>query len=183
MLYTKYKTELNWTANPCARPNFQMPAKAEPDLYAVRGGARHGLYTEWWKALDAGWYQKQAFGNCCKFSAGEREQAEAFLNNRPFAEGRAGAFATNMRQQHIFIRLFALAVVTTIMCAFIVKLAYFTHDTLDCRNFMMSTTMPCIYTHKIISTVAEQQVVMYNLIGAEIVIVIGLAYTYFASWL
>ena len=153
------------------------------DLYVVRGGAGHGIHKTWAAALNAGWYQKQAFGNCCKFSSSEMKDAEDFLAHEMFPEGRAGAFATNMRQQHIFIRLFALAVVTTIMCAFIVKLAYFTHDTLDCRNFMMSTTMPCIYTHKIISTVAEQQVVMYNLIGAEIVIVIGLAYTYFASWL
>ena len=31
----------------------------------------------------------------------------------------------------------------------------------------MSTTPPCIFTHKIISVVTEQQVNIYNLIGTE----------------
>ena len=32
------------------------------DLYVVRGGAGHGIHKTWAAALNAGWYQKQAFG-------------------------------------------------------------------------------------------------------------------------
>ena len=163
-------------------PKFQMAEKKD-FVYAVRGGAGHGLHTTWSAALNAGWYQKQAFGNCCKFSSSEMAEAQAFLDYQPFPEGRAGVFAQGMRQQHIFVRLCALAVVTTIFCGIIVKLAYTVHDKLECRGLMISTTPPCIFTHKIISAVTEQQVNIYNLIGAEIVILIGLAFTYFASWL
>ena len=94
------------------------------DLYVVRGGAGHGIHKTWAAALNAGWYQKQAFGNCCKFPSDEMVEAQAFLDHQPFPEGRAGVFARDMRQQHIFVRLCALGVVTTIFCGIIVKLAY-----------------------------------------------------------
>ena len=71
------------------------------DLYVVRGGAGHGIHKTWAAALNAGWYQKQAFGNCCKFSSSEMKDAEDFLAHEMFPEGRAGAFAKDMRQQHI----------------------------------------------------------------------------------
>ena len=84
------------------------------DLYVVRGGAGHGIHKTWAAALNAGWYQKQAFGNCCKFSSSEMKDAEDFLAHEMFPEGRAGAFAKDMRQQHILVRVFALGVITTI---------------------------------------------------------------------
>ena len=153
------------------------------DLYVVRGGAGHGIHKTWAAALNAGWYQKQAFGNCCKFSSSEMKDAEDFLAHEMFPEGRAGAFAKDMRQQHILVRVFALGVITTIFGLIIVKLAYIVHDKLDCRSLLASTTPPCIYAHKTIAVVTEQQAHFYNLIGAEITILVGFTYTYFASWL
>ena len=153
------------------------------DLYVVRGGAGHGIHKTFAAALNAGWYQKQAFGNCCKFSSSEMKDAEDFLAHEMFPEGRAGAFAKDMRQQHILVRVFALGVITTIFGLIIVKLAYIVHDKLDCRSLLASTTPPCIYAHKTIAAVTEQQAHIYNLIGAEIIILVGCAYMYFASWI
>ena len=179
----------------CQITNFKLPklpsrnfrdarAMGNDNIYVVRGGHGHGIYNTWAEALNAGWYQKQAFGNCCKFLSTEREEAEAFLKHEAFPEGRAGTFAKDMRQQHIFVRVFALAVVTTAFGFAIVKIAYMVHDKLECsRSMLMSSTPPCIYSHKVIASVSEKQAHIYNLIGAEIIILIGFAYTYFASWL
>ena len=160
-----------------------MPAREEK-VYAIRGGVGHGVYDSFSDALDAGWYQKQPYGNACAFSAEERTKAEIWIETRkPFPENKAGLFAKEMRQQHIFVRILALGIVTTIFMLVIVKISYWVHDTLDCRNYPANITPPCTYANKLIALVSEKQVHIYNLIGAELLICIGLAYTYFASWL
>jgi len=160
-----------------------MPPR-DDKLYAIRGGLGHGVYENFSDALDAGWYQKQPYGNACTFSQDERTKAEVWINNRrPFPENRAGLFAKDMRQQHIFVRILALCIITTIFMLVLNKIAYFVQDKLDCLHYPSSITPPCIYANKLIAFVAEKQVNIYNLIGAELLICIGLTYTYFASWL
>ena len=35
-------------------------------FYAVRGGRKEGVYVEWCDAVNAGWFQRQPFGNAVK---------------------------------------------------------------------------------------------------------------------
>lgn len=49
-------------------------------FYAVRGGMSPGIYNNWPDAVNAGWYQRQPFGNAVKCES--REQAEQFLSIR-----------------------------------------------------------------------------------------------------
>jgi len=32
------------------------------EFYAIRGGDKHGIYTEWYQAVNAGWHQKAPRG-------------------------------------------------------------------------------------------------------------------------
>lgn len=59
--------------------NTEKMAQAQSQsYYAVRGGLNPGIYNNWVDAVNAGWHQRQPFGNAVKCE--NMEQAEHFLS-------------------------------------------------------------------------------------------------------
>ena len=46
-------------------------------FYVIRGGRNAGIYENWHDAVNAGWFQRQPYGNAVKVES--VEDAEAFL--------------------------------------------------------------------------------------------------------
>ena len=128
-------------------------------LYALRGGRGHGIYEKFYEAIDAGWYQKQPYGNAASFSQEERDEANAWIGGRePFPEGRLRLLErSKIKEQHIFVKLLLLTFISTIFALALTKTAYFAHGKMECPNFSASGSVPCIYAHKIIAYVNEYQ--------------------------
>ena len=148
-------------------------------LYAIRGGQGHGVYDKFYKAIDAGWYQKQPYGNAATFSEEEEDEARAWIDRRePFPEGRLRLLESNLKQQHIFVKLLMLTFITTIFAVYLTRLAYFAHDKMDCPKFPASGSPPCIYAHKVIAYVNEYQSRFFEFVGAQFITLIGMLWVY-----
>ena len=148
-------------------------------LYAIRGGHGHGVYDKFCKAIDAGWYQKQPYGNAVTFSEEEQDEARAWIDGRePFPEGRLRSLESNVKEIHIFVKLLLLTLITTIFAVYLTELAYFVHDKMDCPKFPASGSPPCIYAHKIIAYVNEYQSRFFEFVGAQLTALVGMFYLY-----
>ena len=62
---------------------------ANDPYYVVRGGLNPGVYRNWPDAVNAGWYQRQPYGNAVKCE--NAEQAESFLARRRKSDTRSFA--------------------------------------------------------------------------------------------
>ena len=152
-------------------------------LYAIRGGHGHGVYEKFYEAIDAGWYQKQPYGNAAAFSLEEREEAHAWIDGRtPFPEGQLNAMKSKVKEQHIFVRIMLLSIFTTLMSSIIVKAAYLLHDNMDCKHFPASGSVPCIWSLKLITLANERQNEVFKFIGTQLIALVGVSFTHACSY-
>ena len=144
-------------------------------LYAIRGDG-HGVYGKFYKAIGAGWYQKQPYGNAASFSQEERDEAYAWIDGRtPFPEGHLSALKSEVKEQHIFVRITLLTIFTTIMAWTITSATYYMHDNLECKTVPASGSALCIWPLKLIAFVSENQIQFYKIAMAEIIALVGVS--------
>ena len=154
------------------------------DLYAVRGGEGHGLYDTYADALDAGWLQRQGYGNAVKFPARQREFAEQWLARSPLPNGRAASVQTWIQKQHFLVRLTLTSLIATISLAGLFHMLVYLDSYIGCdKSVVIATTPMCIGITNVKTFVTSKIVEITNLVFAQIVSGIGVFAMYLGGML
>ena len=104
-------------------------------IYAVRTGLKAGIYEHWHDALDAGFKQKEEYGNACKFVMNDRQKAEEWLNRPQLDENVLESGQTWLKRQTLPVRLMVLSVMTTLYGYIIFKISIFVNESMGCDDF------------------------------------------------
>ena len=143
-------------------------------LYAIRGGKGHGVYDKFYKAIDAGWYQKQPYGNAATFSPEEKDEAHAWISGRtPFPEGHVNVMKSMLKEQNIFVRIVLMTIFVTFVAMICIQATYYLHDKLECKTFPASASSPCIWPLHLLTAVSENLNDFYRVAMGEVIILIA----------
>ena len=149
--------------------------------YAVRGGAESGVYDKWSHAVNAGWRQKEAFGNCIKTD--DKEEADAFVAHSAFPMTKVQAVQGYVARQHFLVRASIFMVVATTLSILAWNVALRVEAALDC-NVAPHNTMPiCIGILDARLAISKNMVALTNLFMWEIIGAIGMLSYWLAGFL
>lgn len=130
-------------------------------FYVVRGGRNAGIYENWHDAVNAGWFQRQPYGNAVKVES--VEDAEAFLAitrecnclcflcdcphtvisththsynslSKAFAQGAAGQVKSWVSRQHFVVQFTIFSVTSSITAWFLLELLQWYEGYLECAD-------------------------------------------------
>jgi hypothetical protein len=150
-------------------------------VYAVSGGPRQGVYTSWPQAVDAGFNQKQGYGNAVSFDGPEAAaDAQQWVDGRkPYPEGTANQWRHGVKQQPFLVRLFVMVVLMTAFAATIAFIARRAEQYLGCRaDYTRMADEVCLLVAKIDVAVRESAVSTTRLVATEVVVAIGLGFAW-----
>lgn len=142
-----------------------------PDLYAVRGGKGHGIYEYWWDALDAGWKDRQIYGNACKFPGELRHLAEAWLERPALPNGRADQASQWFSNKNKFVKLVFGFTAVTLLCLFIYKSMMISYTYFDCDTY--TSTSVCAGILKIRVSVSKHMPKIINAVFTQLLLGLG----------
>ena len=127
------------------------PTTRSNGYYAIRNGTQTGIYTEWYKAVQAGWRQQEGYGNAVRCDT--LEQAEEFIKLKPFSSSPVGSINGYIGKQHFLVRLLIFTISMNVLCFASYKGALKAEKEIGCDDLVFSMLPMCkglmsIRTHK-----------------------------------
>ena len=89
-----------------------------------------------------------------------------------------------MKSQHIFVRIFVTTIFSTMFSCIVLYITYVVHNKLECYNLVKTLdSKMCGWLRDVVQVVTKRHTEITQLIGAEVIILIGWVYTYLVSWI
>ena len=143
------------------------------EFYAIRGGDKHGIYTEWYEAVNAGWHQKAPRGNAVKVYS--RSDAEKFMAVKAFPENHITIMANEgqswVQRQHFLVKINILGIAMILSFGFVFNILLKVQDRIGCDQTYMLNHMTCVHLNKLKVSIQEYyghmvDVIFYYIIQA-----------------